>query len=156
MKEHPSTKTFNFIEEAARQLDIHVTEPEDKLDLQWTIFNMHAELEDKYYHSGYIADRCTIDAFIYYKEVCAEFQTPEEIVEYRDMVLNRIEDYTHLIYIPIQYPVIDDGFRFANETFRHKIDYELKNFLYEHEIEYDTISGNPQMRLNKIINILEE
>ena len=88
--------------------------------------------------------------------VCYDHAYKEEILEYRDMVLNRIEDYTHLVYIPIQYPVIDDGFRFANEKFRHKIDYELKNFLYEHKIRYYTISGQPQMRLNQIISILEE
>ena len=117
---------------------------------------MHAEQEDKYYHSGYIADRCTVDAFIYYKEMCKEFQGDEEISEYRDMILNRIEDYTHLLYIPIQYPVVVDGFRFANESFRHMIDYELKNFLYEYDIEYYTLSGKSEMRLNQITNILKE
>lgn len=156
LKKHILTKNYNFIEEAARQLDIHVTEPEDILTLQWKIFNIHAELEDKYYHTGYIADRCTIDSFIYYKEMCSTFQTAEEIVEYRDMVLNRVEDYTHIFYIPIQYPVIDDGFRFANEEFRHTIDYELKSFLYTNDIEYHTLSGKPDMRLRQIENILEE
>ena len=117
---------------------------------------MHAGQEDKYYHSGYIADRCTIDSFIYYKEMCGEYQADEEILEYRDMVLNRIEDYTHLIYIPIQYPVIADGFRYANEAFRSKIDYELKHFLYKYDIEYYTLSGKSNMQLKQIINILKE
>jgi nicotinamide riboside kinase len=88
--------------------------------------------------------------------MCKEFQSEEEIFEYRDMILNRVEDYTHLLYIPIQYPVISDGFRFANEIFRHKIDYELKNFLYKHDIEYYTLSGKSEMRLKQITNILEE
>lgn len=156
LKNHKLTMHLNYIEEAARQLDINVTTNDDKLKLQKIIYQMHSKLENKYYETGYIADRCIIDSFIYYQEICSEFQTSKQIDKYRQLVLNAVDKYTLILYLPIQYPVISDGFRYANEDFRHKIDYELKNFLYTYDIPYETISGKIDIRMNKIIKLLHK
>lgn len=156
LRKDSRTSGFNFIEEAARKLDIRVTEATDMLKLQYTIRSMHAELEDEFFRDGYIADRCVLDSFIYFNKLCGPLVLPQELREYELFAMQAISKYTHIIYIPIQYPLINDGFRFTNDTFRHEIDYEIKNFLYTHEIPYHTVTGKPNARLEQICDIIGE
>ena len=64
--------------------------------------------------------------------------------------------YSHVFYLPIEFPIVLDGLRPDDPGFQKEIDERIMALLHAHDIEYRTLSGSVQERLEQILAILAE
>ena len=62
-------------------------------------------------------------------------------------------NYDYLFYIPIEFDLIDDGFRPTDKEYQIAIDKEIKLLLDFYHIPYNIITGTIEQRIEKIENI---
>lgn len=58
--------------------------------------------------------------------------------------------YDHLFYVPLEFELHDDGFRPMKKSYQEKIDQDIKVILTYLNIEYTTISGTVEERIEQI------
>ncbi len=66
------------------------------------------------------------------------------------------EEYTHIVYFPIEFDAVDDGVRSVNEDWRREVDRKFKQYLDTYYPEkYLTVTGSPMQRLKQILNFID-
>lgn len=65
------------------------------------------------------------------------------------------ETYDAFIHLPVEFPLVPDGHRPFNESFRKLCDELLIKTIEELEIPYYVVTGTIEERLEKILNIFE-
>lgn len=78
---------------------------------------------------NFIADRSTIDAWIYYMRWSWNTTTVEETENFYQKAINHSSHYDLLIYLPIRFDLVDDKFRWANIDYQKQIDRLFLQFL---------------------------
>ena len=58
--------------------------------------------------------------------------------------------YSHVFYLPIEFPIVLDGLRPDDPDFQKDIDHRILSLLASHDIEYETVTGSVEERLTKI------
>ena len=101
-----------------------------------------------------VLDRGMLDVLVY----------TENLVDIEDKTGKYIEDtftqvkneYTHVVYFPIEFNAVEDGVRSVNEEWRRKVDTKFKQYLDKYYPEkYLTVTGSPMQRLKQIINFID-
>ncbi|HVF54023.1 MAG TPA: ATP-binding protein [Actinomycetota bacterium] len=102
----------------------------------------------------FVGDRSLIDVMAYARWVL-ENQAPtkeralwdecEKIAE-RKLRTN----YSHVYYLPIEFPIVLDGLRPDDPVFQKEIDERITGLLRSHAIKYETVTGSIQERLDRI------
>ena len=59
--------------------------------------------------------------------------------------------YSHVFYLPIEFPIVLDGLRPDDPDFQHDIDARLRGLLDGHGLVYETITGSVEERVEKIL-----
>ncbi|HEX2054528.1 MAG TPA: ATP-binding protein [Actinomycetota bacterium] len=59
-------------------------------------------------------------------------------------------NYTHVFYLPIEFPIVLDGLRPDDPEFQAEIDQRLLRILRAHDIEYTTLKGSVKERMDQI------
>jgi nicotinamide riboside kinase len=62
--------------------------------------------------------------------------------------------YSHVFYLPIEFPIVLDGLRPDDPSFQKEIDERILSLLHGHGIEYATVTGSVDARLEQIENAL--
>jgi len=99
-----------------------------------------------------ILDRCYLDVLIY-----SEFMENISIstLEYlKDIWTSVKEEYSHFVYFPIEFDVVDDGVRSIDETWRREVDAKFKEQLKG--TPHLTVTGSPMQRVNQILNYIKQ
>jgi hypothetical protein len=106
-----------------------------------------------------VGDRSLIDVMAYAGWVI-DNQPPrkekalwDECVTLAEMRL-RI-NYSHVFYLPIEFPIVLDGLRPDDPQFQKEIDERILRLLAAHDIEYSTITGSVEERIERIEAELE-
>src|SRR6056300_1488683 len=100
-----------------------------------------------------ILDRCYMDLVVY-----STFMDKirQEAHDYIEDTWNRVKgEYTHYIYIPIEFKSVDDGVRSVNEEWRERIDKEFQLLLEGVRKPYLTVTGSPLQRVEQILNFIK-
>ncbi len=71
---------------------------------------------------SFIADRSSIDAWAYFMRWSWNTCTVEMAEEFYQLAYDQAQKYDLLIYFPISFPLVDDGFRWDNQTYQKQID----------------------------------
>ena len=58
--------------------------------------------------------------------------------------------YSDVFYLPIEFPIVLDGLRPDDPAFQKDIDERILGLLRAHDIEYETITGGVDERIEKI------
>ena len=58
---------------------------------------------------------------------------------------------TMFFYLPIEFPIVDDGLRSLDINFQSKIDEMYRDFLKSAVVAYVELSGNEEQRLEKAL-----
>lgn len=66
-------------------------------------------------------------------------------------MIKKNTNYDFVFYLPIEFPIEDDGIRSTDPEFQRKIDERYKNVLNEWDIKHEVISGSIEDRLQKIL-----
>lgn len=144
---------WNVITEVVRNLSktgINVNEMGDE-DGQRKIFETYKEL--LWDDVNYISDRGLTDVAAYTDYLVREGKVHPNVLwrqleDIKDFMRNNPD--VVFCYFPIEFPVVDDGFRSTNEEFRNKIDEYIKQILDTCQIPYITVTGTVEERFNKI------
>ena len=59
-------------------------------------------------------------------------------------------NYSHVYYLPIEFPIVLDGLRPDDPGFQKEIDERIVDLLHTHGIAYETITGSVEERLASI------
>lgn len=106
----------------------------------------------------FVGDRSMIDVMAYagwvldHRERTKEFYLWDECVRLAERTLRTA--YSHVFYLPIEFPIVLDGLRPDDPEFQKDIDERIIRLLRSHDIEYETITGGIEERIEKIEKVL--
>lgn len=104
-----------------------------------------------------ILDRCYLDLIVYSTVLYESGQITEPTWKYIKYTFeNVIQEYTHIVYFPIEFAVVDDNVRSTDEEWREKVDKEFKKYLDLCGIKYLTVTGSPKQRALQILNYINK
>ncbi len=151
-------KDLPFITEVARNFPRDITDnPIKEMERQLSIFEAQLT-QEVLFENGFISDRSTIDNAAYMSLALRKYN---KYLPFRNYIvtvnnigvaINHGDYYDYLFYIPIEFPVVDDGFRCLDEEERLAIDYIIKMLKPPKTIK---IIGTVKERVNKVLEVLK-
>jgi len=102
-------------------------------------------------HPAFIADRSLLDVMAYagwvldHQERRREFALWDACVDIAEHRLRT--QYTHVVYLPIEFPIVPDGLRPMDEEFQRDIDQRILGLLERYGLAYETLTGSVEDRL---------
>jgi len=104
--------------------------------------------------SQFVGDRSLIDVMAYAGWVLDNQPPRKEMAlweECKKLAERRLRgNYSHVFYLPIEFPIVLDGLRPDDPAFQKEIDERMLGLLKSHDIEYQTMTGSVEERLGKI------
>lgn len=101
-----------------------------------------------------VLDRCYLDLVIYSKLI--EGISPNVKAFIQNTWSKVKEEYTHIIYFPIEFKAVDDGVRSVNEEWRETVDREFQKELEKLNKRYLTVFGSPMQRVEQIMKYIRK
>jgi predicted ATPase len=155
---HFKEQGYPVITEIVRQLSqegVNINEAGDS-ESQTIIFNKYKELLDQ---ESYISDRGLSDVVAYTFYLGLQGKLEKEFAD--EQFMEAVKFYKEnediiICYVPIEFPVVDDGVRSMDEDFRNTIDFLIRSFLDCNEIPYYIIKGTVDERIAQVELILNE
>lgn len=102
----------------------------------------------------FVGDRSLIDVMAYAGWVLDNQPPRKEMAlweECKKLAERRLRgNYSHVFYLPIEFPIVLDGLRPDDPAFQQEIDDRMLGLLKHHDIEYETIKGSVEERLDRI------
>lgn len=96
--------------------------------------------------------RSVVDCVVYSKVLGYEDLYEECIKRFETLDLSDVT----FCYIPIEFPLEDDGVRYTDPELQRKIDDEIKNELIKLNIPYHTITGTIEQRVEQLKQIIDK
>lgn len=101
-----------------------------------------------------VLDRGMLDNLVYSQNL--ENVTRHTLTYIEDTFFQIKEEYTHVVYFPIEFNAVNDGVRSVNEGWRRSADDKFKSLLHTYyNGKYLTVSGSPMQRLNQILKFVQ-
>lgn len=107
----------------------------------------------------FVSDRSLIDTMAYAGWVLENRPRAKEMALWEEC--ERLADrrlrtaYSHVFYLPIEFPIVLDGLRPDDPVFQKEIDDRILRLLAAHSISYETITGSIEERMEAILARLE-
>jgi nicotinamide riboside kinase len=102
----------------------------------------------------FVGDRSLIDVMAYAGWVLDNQPRTKETALWDECVKlaeRRLRsNYSHVFYLPIEFPIVLDGLRPDDPAFQSEIDERLLRLLRSHDIDYVTIKGSVEERMEQI------
>ena len=102
-------------------------------------------------HPEFVSDRSLVDVMTYagwvldnqpWRKEMALWESCVDVAQYR--LRNQ---YSHVFYLPIEFPIVPDGLRPMDPEFQADIDQRMHAILDTYDIPYDTLTGSVEERL---------
>ncbi|HVL33669.1 MAG TPA: ATP-binding protein [Actinomycetota bacterium] len=112
------------------------------------------QLYNEMTHERFIGDRSLIDAMAYAgwvldnQERRKEFALWDACVEIAEYQLR--SQYSHVFYLPIEFPIVPDGLRPEDPTFQKDIDTRIVALLERYSVGFETLTGSVDERLDAL------
>ena len=102
----------------------------------------------------FVGDRSLIDSMAYAGWVLDNQPRRKEMALWEEcerLAERRLRtNYSHVFYLPIEFPIVLDGLRPDDPAFQKEIDERILELLAAHAVAYDTITGSVAARLAAI------
>ena len=103
---------------------------------------------------SFVGDRSLIDVMAYAGWVLDNQEWRKEMALW-DECLRLAEgrlraSYSHVFYLPIEFPIVLDGLRPDDPAFQAEIDERLLGLLHSHDVRYTTVKGTVEERVQQI------
>ncbi len=122
-------------------------------EIEALIFLKHYNNELSTYQ--FVVDRSMLDIMAYAGWVLDNRPRTKEMAiwdECERLAERRLRSaYTHIFYLPIEFPIVLDGLRPDDPEFQKDIDVRLLGLLDGHGLVYETITGSVEERVEKIV-----
>lgn len=144
-----------LLPEAARE----VVELGFKLDKDATpeteTFIFLKQLYNEMIHAEFVGDRSLIDVMAYAGWVLdnqpwrKEMALWEECLKIAQYQLR--SQYTHVFYLPIEFPIVADGLRPLDPDFQVEIDRRMLKIMDTHDVRFQTLTGSVDDRVEALV-----
>lgn len=108
----------------------------------------------------FVVDRSMLDIMAYARWILDNRPRTKEMAIWEEcerLAERRLRTaYTHLYYLPIEFPIVLDGLRPDDPDFQKEIDDRVRGLLDGHSLVHETITGSVEERLDKILRSLGE
>jgi nicotinamide riboside kinase len=106
-------------------------------------------------HADFVGDRSLMDVMAYAGWVLdnqphrKEFALWEECLRIAEYQLR--SQYTHVFYLPIEFPIVPDGLRPLDPDFQADIDKRMLAILDRHAVHHTTLTGSVEERIERLL-----
>lgn len=156
-------KKIDLLPEVARQMiqEGFKLDENISIDTEREMFHRQQLLE---IGDDFIADRGIIDILAYtsvlFQDNYQDFFGEEN--DLAEILIKEIKEgleeaeYDVVFYLPVEFPIEDDGVRSMDSRFQKQVDGKIKNILekYEHKFKNYTIRGSKEKRLKDVLELL--
>jgi hypothetical protein len=106
-------------------------------------------------HADFVADRSLVDVMAYAgwvldhqdrRKETALFDECRKIAEYQLR-----SQYTHVFYLPIEFPIVLDGLRPDDPEFQQDIDRRIIKLLDTNDVAYEPLTGDVPTRVKALM-----
>lgn len=63
--------------------------------------------------------------------------------------------YSHVVYLPIEFPIVLDGLRPDDPAFQKEIDERMLHLLEVHDVGFDTVRGSVEERVEQVEGLIK-
>lgn len=109
---------------------------------------------------NFVGDRSMIDVMAYAGWVLEHQPRRKELALWQEcerLAERRMRgNYSHVFYLPIEFPIVADGLRPMDPEFQQDIDRRVLDLLRYHDLHYETLKGSVEERLEQIDSVLEK
>jgi len=124
--------------------------PEDKLKLQFDIFEEREKAEEEM-TDGFFSDRTLLCHYAYCVFRNYGMISDDEFEKLEDKVAKNLSTYDWVVYFPMTFTPPADGLRQTGNAYNACIDGLIFRFLEKHNIDYVRVSnGTPEHRAKQI------
>ncbi len=106
-------------------------------------------------HPEFVGDRSLIDVMAYAAWVLENREWHKEMAlweECKKIAEHRLRSqYSHVFYLPVEFPIVLDGLRPDDPEFQNDIDGRVLDILKTHDIAYETLTGSVEDRTAALI-----
>lgn len=107
-------------------------------------------------HPEFVGDRSLIDAMAYASWVLDNQPRRKEFALWDaclDIARHHLRsNYTHVFYLPVEFPIVPDGLRPLDPDFQADIDRRIVSLLHDHDVRFDTLTGPVESRLDSLLD----
>lgn len=102
----------------------------------------------------YLSDRSLLDPYAY---ALSNQQNGQSLITLRELeLLHRVweleqKEYNLYLYLPVQFPMSNDGIRPVGEGYRELVSQTILNLLEDYQLPYFTITSGPEEMLQQAI-----
>jgi len=140
------------ITEIARKYNVNTTDRREYYDIQQNILIDQLAAERAHNLTGFISDRTTIDNCAYF--INGAGSKVYELLKYFYIATRNIQNYSHILYIPIEFNIVPDGFASTDPIYQIKIDDLIIDLLLITETEFYTVSGTHSERIDQALRFI--
>lgn len=106
-------------------------------------------------HSDFVADRSIIDVMAYagwvldnqnWRKEMALFEECKKLAQH-----NLRSQYSHVFYLPIEFPIVPDDLRPDDPEFQQEIDTRILGLLETYDVAYETLTGDHPTRVKALL-----
>lgn len=80
----------------------------------------------------------------------------KEVLSVIQKIVDANAKYDLVFYLPIEFPIPDDGLRSLNVDFQQFVDKQLVDYLEKHKIKYHTLTGDVSARVKRAVEIIKK
>lgn len=114
------------------------------------------QLYNEMSHADFVGDRSLLDVMAYAGWVLDNKARTEHSVLWDscvDIATHHLRSqYTHVFYLPIEFPIVPDGLRPLDPGFQGEIDERIRALLDRHSIRYEALTGSVPERTEALID----
>jgi len=104
-------------------------------------------------HEQFVSDGCTLNSIAYALAECGEeIRKRHDFSEFKRIALSNTKTYSHIIYLPPEITLEDDGLRPRSQTFRQKVDEIICDLLQG--FKFFTVNGSVKQRVEQVRKIV--
>ncbi len=105
-------------------------------------------------HPDFIGDRSLVDVMTYAGWVLDNQEWRKEMALWEQCLAiakhHLRSQYSHVFYLPIEFPIVPDGLRPMDPDFQREIDERMVRILHDNAIDYQTLRGSVEERLDAL------
>ena len=155
----PHLPTYHFIPEIIQGFNYKTESYYEYMYIQEKVLSTQMYQESQY--PNVVCDRSLIDNFAYmivsfdkYKSTNYPYAKSIEVLTSRSSTVNsaieKFNDYNHIFYFP---PFPDTNHE--HKEYQEKIDHIIRFLLFKFNIQYTTLTGPPEERVEKILEYIK-
>jgi nicotinamide riboside kinase len=106
-------------------------------------------------HPDFVADRSLVDVLAYAGWVLDNQEWRKETAlfeECKKLAQHRLRSqYSHVFYLPIEFPIVPDDLRPMDPDFQREIDERIVGLLETYDVAYETLTGDVPTRVKAVL-----